>query len=258
MPDLKVSIVQFNIAWQDPQKNLKKIESLLLSSDRTDLIVLPETFTTGFTMDVANHAEKMDGTTVEWMRKLADKKGATVTGSLIIEEEGSYYNRLIWMRPNGELSYYNKRHLFRMAGEDEQFSEGVKKIYPIIKGWRICPLICYDLRFPVWSRNQNNYDLLLYVANWPAPRSSAWNSLAQARAIENLSPVVIVNRVGTDGKGIQYQGDSKVINAKGEVVCEFETPVEGVRTATLRQAELKAFRANFPAHLDADSFVIQE
>ncbi len=257
MPDLKVSIVQYDIAWQNPAKNLKKIDSLLLSVDRTDLIVLPEMFTTGFTMDVTFQAEKMDGSTIDWMRKVADKKGATVLGSLIIQTESGFYNRLIWMRPDGKMSHYDKRHLFRMAGEDEQFSEGDLKIYPIIKGWRICPLICYDLRFPVWSRNQNDYDALIYIANWPAARDSAWEILCKARAIENLSPVIAVNRIGRDGKGIDYVGNSAVYNAKGETVADFDKPIEGVRTATLKYSELKAFRTKFPTYLDADSFSIQ-
>lgn len=257
MPDLKVSIVQYDIAWQNPAKNLKKIDSLLLSIDRTDLIVLPEMFTTGFTMDIVANSEKMDGPTIEWMRRVADKKGATVAGSLIIQTDAGCFNRLVWMRPDGQVSHYDKRHLFRMAGEDEQFSEGSAKIYPIIKGWRICPLICYDLRFPVWSRNQNDYDALIFIANWPAVRNNAWETLCKARAIENLSPVIAVNRVGRDGKGIDYVGNSAVYDAKGEVVANFEKPVEGVRTATLKYSDLKAYRTKFPAYLDADSFSIQ-
>ena len=257
MPDLKVSIVQYDIAWQNPAKNLKKIDSLLLSIDRTDLIVLPEMFTTGFTMDVSANSEKMDGPTIGWMRKVAERKGASITGSLIIQTENGTHNRLVWVRPDGTISHYDKRHLFRMAGEDEQFTEGQEKIYPIIKGWRICPLICYDLRFPVWSRNQNDYDALIYVANWPALRNTAWETLCKARAIENLSPVIAVNRVGRDGKGVDYVGNSAVYDAKGEEVVAFETATEGVRTATLKYTELKSFRTKFPTYLDADDFAIQ-
>jgi omega-amidase len=257
MPDLKVSIVQYDIAWQNPAKNLKKIDSLLLSIDRTDLIVLPEMFTTGFTMDVSANSEKMDGPTIDWMRKVAERKGASITGSLIIQTENGTHNRLVWVRPDGTISHYDKRHLFRMAGEDEQFTEGREKIYPIIKGWRICPLICYDLRFPVWSRNQNDYDALIYVANWPALRNTAWETLCKARAIENLSPVIAVNRVGRDGKGVDYVGNSAVYDATGEEVVGFETATEGVRTATLKYTELKSFRTKFPTYLDADDFAIQ-
>ncbi|MBD81410.1 MAG: amidohydrolase [Crocinitomicaceae bacterium] len=258
MPDIVVSIVQMNIAWQKPSNNRRKIEKLLNGSKPADLIVLPEMFTTGFTMDVQSQAEKMEGETMEWMKRLSVESRSVITGSLIIEENGRYYNRLIWMRPDGTYKHYDKRHLFRMAGEDEHFSEGQRKIFPVLKGWRICPLICYDLRFPVWSRNQNDYDLLIYVANWPEARRSAWKTLSQARAMENYSPVVAVNRIGRDGQGRTYSGDSAVYDAKGELLSRMEDNVEGVETVKLSIKDLKSYREKFPAYLDADSFAIQE
>lgn len=258
MPNISVTLVQFKIAWQNAAKNRKKIEKLLSASDTGDLIVLPETFSTGFSMEASKLAEKIGGDTLYWMSKLAKQHDAVVTGSLIIEENAKFYNRLIWMRPDGSYETYNKRHLFRMAGEDERFSEGDQKIYPVLKGWRVCPLICYDLRFPVWSRNQNDYDLLIYIANWPAVRKEAWNTLSKARAIENLAPVVCVNRVGSDGNGIEYEGNSAVYNAKGETVLKMTEKEESVQTVVLKIKELKEYREKFPAYLDADSFAIQE
>lgn len=259
MPDISVNLVQFDIAWQNPKKNRSQIEKLLESGKNCDLIVLPETFTTGFTIDCMDLAEKMDGETLSWMKKLASEKRAVVTGSLFIEDEGSFYNRLIWMRPDGTYEFYNKRHLFRMAGEDENLTEGNRKIFPVLKGWRICPLICYDLRFPVWSRNQNDYDLLIYVANWPELRSEAWKVLVQARAIENLSPVIAVNRVGQDGKGMTYTGDSLVFDAQGNKLNKLLEPKKsGIERVVLKIDEMKKFREKFPTFLDADSFAIQE
>lgn len=256
MPNLLVALVQLDILWQQPEENRKKIDRLL-SSVSVDLIVLPEMFTTGFTMQAAENAEMMDGETVEWMRQLAKNKNAVVTGSLIICDQSDYYNRLIWMNPDGSYTYYDKRHLFRMAGEDEHYREGGSKIFPIVKGWRICPLICYDLRFPVWSRNQNNYDLLIYVANWPKARELAWKSLAKARAIENLSPVVFVNRTGSDNNGVEYSGGSMAYDEKGNELID-SVEEERVVTFQLNFNQLKEFRNKFPAHLDADSFAIQE
>jgi predicted amidohydrolase len=257
MPHLKVNIVQFNIVWQNPAKNRDKISKLLKDAPMADLVVLPETFSTGFTMDAANNAEQMDGPTVKWMREYASRTGSVMTGSLIIEDAGRFYNRLLWVQPDGNIEYYNKRHLFRMTGEDEVFSEGTTKIFPVIKGWRVCPLICYDLRFPVWSRNQNDYDLLIYVANWPEVRRSAWTTLTRARAIENLTPVVCVSRVGTDGNGVNHAGDSAVFDAKGDQLSKLEPYKEGVEVVSLNSEDVKKYREKFPAHLDADSFIIQ-
>lgn len=202
-------------------------------------------------------AEHMEGPTVAWMQETACKHQAVITGSLIITENGKYYNRLVWMRPDGTLEYYDKKHLFRMAGEDGIYAAGSKKLLVTLKGWNICPLVCYDLRFPVWSRNTGNqYDLLLYVANWPEPRSLAWRTLLQARAIENLAYVVGVNRVGQDGNGIPYSGDSSVIDPKGQILFS-SSRLECMPSFTLSKQELFNFRQKFPAHLDADDFEVR-
>jgi omega-amidase len=201
-------------------------------------------------------AEPMNYTSFKWMKQQSAQKGAVVTGSLIIKEKGFYFNRLIWMQPDGKYYVYDKRHLFRMAEEDQIFTAGKEKLLVEWKGWKIRPLICYDLRFPVWSRNKKNeYDLLIYVANWPEVRRMPWKSLLQARAIENLSYVVGVNRIGTDGKGIAYGGESSVISPKGEVLWQKES-TEEIYSCILNKTELDSFRAKFPADMDADEFII--
>lgn len=254
-------------------------EKLFNLPEPTDLIVLPEMFTTGFTMDAQAVAEPMNLTTFRWIRQMAAQTGAIVTGSYVVKENGHFFNRLIWMQPDGQFDTYDKRHLFRMAGEDAIYTAGTRRIVKEWKGWRICPLICYDLRFPVWSRNNASlslnpgqvtketnqsssfdYDLLLYVANWPAARRNAWNVLLQARAIENLSYVVGVNRVGEDGNrdvgpGHLYTGDSTVIDFKGDVLFR-HSDTEIIHQQTLSLDELRAFREKFPANLDADSFTL--
>jgi predicted amidohydrolase len=234
-------------------------EQIFSLPEPTDLIVLPEMFTTGFTMEAAAVAEPMNLTTFRWLKQMAAQTGAVVMGSYVVKENGRYLNRLIWMQPDGQFDVYDKRHLFRMAHEDRMYSAGTTRLIKEWKGWRICPLICYDLRFPVWSRNKQAdstefaYDLLLYVANWPAARRNAWNTLLQARAIENLSYVVGVNRVGDDPKGNQYTGDSAVIDFKGEVLFR-ETDKEVVHQQTLSLESLTEFRSSFPANLDADDY----
>ncbi|SFD03816.1 Carbon-nitrogen hydrolase [Spirosoma endophyticum] len=254
-------------------------EKLFNLPEPTDLIVLPEMFTTGFTMAAQAVAEPMNLTTFRWIRQMAAQTGAIVTGSYVVKENGHFFNRLIWMQPDGQFDTYDKRHLFRMAGEDAIYTAGTRRLVKEWKGWRICPLICYDLRFPVWSRNNASldsnpgqvtkepnqsssfdYDLLLYVANWPAARRNAWNVLLQARAIENLSYVVGVNRVGEDGNrdggpGHLYTGDSTVIDFKGDVLFR-HSDTEIIHQQTLSLDELRAFREKFPANLDADSFTL--
>jgi predicted amidohydrolase len=231
---------------------------------KTDLIILPEMFTTGFTMNASAMAEPMNLTAFKWLKGQAAQTGAVVTGSYIVKENGKFFNRLIWMQPDGSYQVYDKRHLFRMAEEHHTYTGGNKKIIPVLKGWRICPLICYDLRFPVWSRNQVKktsdsshstvaYDCLLYVANWPQARNHAWKTLLQARAIENLSYVIGVNRVGADEKGITYSGDSAVIDPKGEALYSVAEKEE-IHTTTLDGNELLTFRQKFPAFMDADDF----
>lgn len=254
--DIKITLVQCDLHWHNPTANLANIEELIAEIDgQTDLIVLPEMFTTGFTMEAAAVAEPMNLITFKWLKQQAVQTGAVVVGSYIVKEDNSFYNRLIWMQPDGQYLQYDKKHLFRMAGETAIFASGSEKIFPELKGWRFLPLICYDLRFPVWSRNNadNQYDCLLYVASWPHARVHAWNTLLQARAIENLSYVVGVNRAGTDAAGQYYSGASAAITPKGEIVQRSDDKEE-VFTVTLSGKELTEFRQKFPAYLDADKF----
>ena len=253
--DLRVTIVQSELHWQDAEANRSMFsEKLAAAAPATDLIVLPEMFTTGFSMNVAGLAEEAEGTTLDWMRQEAQKHKAVITGSVMVQEGDSYFNRLYWVRPDGSYAKYDKKHLFRMAKEHHTYKPGQERLVVELNGWNICPLVCYDLRFPVWSRNSNNaYDLLLYVANWPKVRNQPWRILLQARAIENLAYVVGVNRVGTDGNNHPYSGDSAIIHPKGHHLLE-TSEVEGIYTLTLSKKELEDFREAFPAHLDADVF----
>jgi omega-amidase len=258
MNDLIVSMVQANLQWQDAAANRATLDRCLSQiSISTDLIVLPEMFTTGFSMDAVTLAETMDGPTVAWMRQHAATHEAIITGSLIIAENGQYFNRLLWVRPDGSLSHYDKRHLFTMAGEQHTYTAGSTQLIEEWRGWRICPLVCYDLRFPVWSRNQATqpYDLLLYVANWPAVRRNAWITLLRARAIENLSYVLGVNRVGQDGLGHDYAGDSALLDMRGEYLLQAGN-LHSCITRTLRRQDLEDFRTKFPALNDADAFTL--
>lgn len=261
MDNLTVTLIQTALHWEDAVANLAMFEEKIWQINApTDLIVLPEMFTTGFTMNAVSLAEPMNLTTFKWMKQQAAQTGAVVTGSYIVKEKEHYFNRLVWMRPDGTFEVYDKRHLFRMAEEHHTYSAGNHKIIVELKGWRICPFICYDLRFPVWSRNTMSgetlaYDCLIYVANWPQARSHAWRTLLQARAIENLSYVIGVNRVGADGKDIIYSGNSAVINHKGEILFE-QANKEQIHRQILDAEELMAFRQKFPAYLDADSFSI--
>lgn len=254
--DLTVSFVQASLHWHDPSTSRRElgrhIEGISIA---TDLIVLPEMFTTGFSMEAAALAEPLEGPTLAWMRQLAAARDAVVTGSLIMEEDGKYYNRLLWVRPDGSLSYYNKRHLFTLAGEHHVYTPGTERLVEEWRGWRICPLVCYDLRFPVWSRNSptNPYDLLLYVANWPAARRTAWMTLLRARAMENLAYTIGVNCVGIDGNSLAYAGDSALLDMRGEYLVEVGNQETSI-TRTLRRDELLAFRERFPALHDGDAF----
>ncbi|MFD1468962.1 amidohydrolase [Hymenobacter caeli] len=258
-PDLTLTLVQADLHWHDAAANRAQFDALLAAhAQPTDLIVLPEMFTTGFSMDAAGQAETMDGPTVAWLRATAARHDAVVTGSVIIREGGHYYNRLLWARPDGTLAHYDKRHLFTFAGEHRTYTAG-RGGPPVEawRGWRICPLVCYDLRFPVWSRNPAAapYDLLLYVANWPAVRRGPWQVLLQARALENLACVAGVNRVGTDGSGHAYAGDSALLDARGQYLAEAGDAV-GCFTRTLSWADLQDFRAKFPALQDGDAFAL--
>jgi len=263
MQDLSITFVQIDNHWHDIEANLKLFgEKLSQIAENTDVILLPEMFSTGFTMEVKKNAETMDGSAVTWMKEQAAKKNALIIGSVIIEENGKYFNRLIWAQPDGLVDYYDKRHLFRMADEEKYFSMGTKKLIREWRGWKIMPQVCYDLRFPVWLRNTFNkesgegaYDLILFVANWPDARISAWDALLKARAIENLSYCVGVNRVGTDGAGNGYNGHSGAYSPKGEQLF-FAENEERLQTITLDKQQLMEFRKKFPAYSDADDFKI--
>ncbi|MDN5201848.1 amidohydrolase [Fulvivirgaceae bacterium BMA10] len=261
MQDLKVTIIQSDLHWQSVDANLAMFEEKIWQiNDQSDLIVLPEMFNTGFTMEAEKFAEPMNSKTFRWMKQQAAQTGAVVTGSFIVQEKGNYFNRLIWMQPDGNYNHYDKRHLFRMSGEHHHYTAGTTRIIQKIGGWKICPMICYDLRFPVWSRRQETeemqYDLLLFVANWPAVRVNAWDILLKARAVENLSYVIGVNRVGNDGNEIPYNGHSCVIDPKGKELY-FNHDEESIDTISLDYEMLDSFRKKFPAYLDSDDFSIE-
>lgn len=258
---LTFSLIQTNLFWENKTANIEMLEKKILNiGDKTQVVVLPEMFSTGFSMQPHLFAENMEGSTVAWMKKIAAQKRVIITGSLMIEDEGKYYNRLVWMLPNGEYGYYDKRHCFAFAGEDKHYTAGNKKKIAQVNGWRINVQICYDLRFPVWARqtkfaNEDNasYDVLLYVANWPKRRSLAWKSLLVARAIENQCYVVAVNRVGFDGNNIEHSGDSMVINPLGEILYHKQDE-EDIFTITLKKEMLEEVRTKFPFWKDADAF----
>ncbi len=263
MQDLKITIIQADLHWEDIGANLASFEEKIWRiGQSTDVIVLPEMFTTGFTMKAGKLAEHMNMRTFKWMRQMADQTGALILGSFIANVHDRFYNRLLWMEPGGNFKTYDKRHLFRMADEQQVYSSGESLLIGHWKGWRICPLVCYDLRFPVWSRNRWNpslkklsYDVMVYVANWPVVRATAWETLLKARAIENLSYSVGVNRVGIDGNGIEYNGQSSIIGPKGDLIFSVEG-VESIKTIELSANALQAYRDRFPAFLDADDFSI--
>jgi len=261
---LTVSLVQGATRWHDAPANREYYGGLVRGAPQSDLFVLPETFLSGFTNDTLGNAETMDGESVAWLRALATEVNATITGSLVIREGETVYNRLLWVSPNGDLAYYDKRHLFRMAGEHTRYGGGRERLIVELKGWRILPQVCYDLRFPVWLRNGRNegaaggmdYDLSLFVANWPSPRRGPWRTLLRARAIENLAYTIGVNRVGVDGNNHPYAGDSAIIDPVGEPLIELG-PVEQVVTVNIDPAPLVAHRERFPAWMDADAFALK-
>lgn len=257
MDKLKIALVQADLIWEAAKENRQKFERLFqeVSTD-VDMIVLPEMFTTGFSMDPSRLAEPMDGATFEWLRQQAMTKQAVITGSVIIEEADQYFNRLIWMEPDGQFKMYDKRHLFTLAGEEKVYTPGRQQLLITYKGWKVMPLICYDLRFPVWSRNQDGYDLLLYVANFPDKRGLAWRSLLRARAIENQSYTLGLNRVGTDGNGIYYAGDSMVVAYDGAIVAHLPAK-EMVQEVVLEKSKQNLFRKKLAFLPDQDDFVIQ-
>ncbi len=260
MEDLKITIVQTSLHWENVDANLAMFSEKLknIAPASTDLIILPEMFSTGFTMNASEVAEVMNGKAVTWLKKTAAEKKCVITGSLVIREDGKYYNRLVWMRPDGTYETYDKRHLFRMGEENNTYTAGKKRIITSIKGWKICPLVCYDLRFPVWCRNVNQeYDLLVFVANWPEVRNYPWKQLLIARAIENQVYLAGVNRIGKDGNDFNHTGDSAVLNFKGLPISKTKASEESVETVTLSYKELEEFRKVFPVALDADRFRIE-
>lgn len=256
---MKIATLQYDIIWEDTNANLDRLDQLIDQlSENVDLIVLPEMFNTGFSMNSSRIASEDGGATLKWMLSVSQKKKCVITGSVAVKIDDHYYNRLYWVQPDGKVYHYDKRHLFRMADEHLHYQAGENQVIVSYKGWRFMLQVCYDLRFPIWSRNTVliNYDALIYVANWPAVRSEAWHSLLKARAIENLSYVVGVNRVGTDGNGIPYDGKSVVFDFKGESIDQHQVNLEGWSIQSLSREALDQFRDKFPAHLDADEFGI--
>jgi len=264
MQDLRISIVQTDLVWEDTEKNLNNFdEKLSYLKDNTDLIVLPEMFNTGFSMNPKKCAETIDGKTLKWLKTKTKELNSIIVGSILISEEKKYFNRLILMRPDGSFEQYDKRHLFRLAEEYVLYTDGKKKIIADVHDWKICPLICYDLRFPVWSKNTYHetsgyeYDCLIYVANWPKSRSFAWESLLVARAIENQAYVIGVNRIGNDGNSVPHSGLSVVLDFKGKPICTLPENEEFVKTILISKKELDKFRNQFTVGMDWDLFDIK-
>ncbi len=266
MSTLAITTIQTNLFWEDKVANLQMLQQKIESiNEKTELVILPEMFSTGFTMQPQLFAETMDGTTVQWMKNICNKNGIILTGSIIIEEEQKYYNRLIWMLPNGQYGYYDKRHLFAYGQEDKNYTAGNKRLIASVKGWKINLQICYDVRFPVWARQQvaapdlqsAEYDVLIYIANWPEKRSHAWKTLLCARAIENQCYVIGVNRVGDDGNNIYHSGNSLVIDSMGQVLYHIADD-EDINTIVFSKEKLTETRARFPFLNDADGFEINQ
>jgi len=261
MSTLTITTIQSNLLWEEKATNLRMLEQKIASiQEKTEIVVLPEMFNTGFSMRPEALAETMEGETVEWMKRVSSENGIVLTGSLMIEEAGNYYNRLVWMLPNGQHGHYDKRHLFAFGEEDKHYSRGNKRLIASVKGWKINLQVCYDLRFPVWARQQHTeagaeYDLLIYVANWPERRSHAWKTLLCARAIENQCYVIGVNRVGKDGNDIYHSGNTLIIDPLGEVLYHMADE-EDVFTITLQKERLEEVRSKFPFLRDGDGFVI--
>ena len=263
MSSLTITLIQTNLFWENKKANLEMLQQKIESiKERTEVVILPEMFSTGFSMKPESLAETMDGETMQWMQKIASKKRIILTGSLIIKEEEKYFNRLIWMLPNGKYGFYDKRHLFAYADEHLHYTKGNKKLIASVKGWKIHLQICYDLRFPVWARQppgnlDNQYDLLINIANWPEKRNRAWKALLQARAVENQCFVAGVNRIGEDGNTIKYSGDSSLIDPMGEIIYQ-KNNKEDTFTYTLQKQKITETRSQFPFWKEADSFLITD
>lgn len=262
MPSLTISLIQRALHWEDKEKNLQQFgDTIATLPPETQVAVLPEMFSTGFSMKPETLAETMEGPTLSWMKATAAQYRKIITGSVIVEEGGHYYNRLIWMLPNGTSHHYDKRHLFGYAGEDQHYTAGDKRLVVRVNGWKLCLMVCYDLRFPVWARQQctagaPEYDILVYVANWPQRRSHAWKTLLQARAIENQCYVIGANRIGDDGNGIDYNGDSMLVDPLGTILWQ-QAGEAAVYTHTFEPEALAGVRDQFPFLKDADQFLIR-
>jgi len=253
MRDMTVSLVQCELAWEAPADNRQHLETLMPDgAEGSDLIVLPEMFTTGFSMNALGNAEEPGGATEQWLLSQARQRDCAITGSIAVREGDAVYNRMLFATPEG-VSHYDKRHLFRMAGEHQRYAAGRERVIVSWRGWRIHLQVCYDLRFPVFGRNRQDYDLTLFVANWPSARRLHWRALLPARAIENLACVVGVNRIGEDARGLDYAGDSMAVNAEGQLIADLENK-NGTVSVVLSGADLVAYRERFPCHLDADDF----
>ncbi|MGG6229851.1 amidohydrolase [Tenacibaculum sp. SDUM215027] len=255
---LQVALIQSDLVWENPPANRKQFEKKINSlSNNIDLVVLPEMFTTGFTMDASAVAETMEGETVQWLQNLAQKKSVAITGSIVVNENDNFYNRLLFVHPSGKIDFYDKKHTFTLAGEHEIFSAGTERTMVDYKGWKICPLICYDLRFPIWARNTEDYDLLLYVASWPKPRIEAWDSLLKARAIENMSYTIGVNRVGVDANNYEYTGNTVCYDTLGNCLAKNNKRTEDILIVELnKEAQIK-IRNRFRFLDDRNEFILQ-
>ncbi|MDP2424050.1 MAG: amidohydrolase [Bacteroidales bacterium] len=263
MQDLSITLIQSALHWRSSLANQQQFEKAFKRiNGKTDLVILPEMFTTGFAMHPEGLSESIDGPTTQWLKTQAKRLDAAMMGSFIVQEEGNYFNRLVFIKPDGHMQYYDKKHLFRMAGENKQYQSGDKKLVVNYKGWNILPLICYDLRFPVWSRNrlvkeQFEYDLMVVIANWPKKRSHAWKTLLMARAIENQAFVAGVNRIGSDDNGIAYSGDSMVIDPWGTPISVAPANQQHIKTIAISKKKLDEIRNNFAVSLDWDDFMIK-
>ncbi len=255
---LKIALIQADLVWQNAKQNrINFSEKINNITEKVDVIVLPEMFTTGFSMQPQKIAEYMVGDTVKWMQQIASEKNTAICGSIIISENKNFYNRFIFMHPEGKIEYYNKRHLFTLAGEHNVYTSGEEKLIIEYKGWKICPLVCYDLRFPVWARNVEEYDVLLYVANWPKPRISAWDTLLKGRSIENMCYTIGVNRVGSDANNLEYSGHSGVYNCLGEEVVKAKPNKEETIIAVLEKNHITETRNTLNFLSDKDVFEIK-
>ena len=254
---MKISVIQPDLIWEDKSRNFFNLDALILPLyNKTDLVILPEMFNTGFSMNPELLGEPPEANTFAWMKNNAQKGNFGLCGSYIVKENMNFFNRFVFVSPENKSWYYDKRHLFRMGEEDKFFSPGKSRLVFTFRGVKISPYICYDLRFPVWSRNRNDYDLSVYIANWPESRREAWSTLLKARAIENQCYVAGANRIGTDGYGVKYCGDSMIINPRGEIIVSADSNEECYLTGEISLTDLSDFRKEFPVHRDSDEFTI--